>query len=185
MCWAGADRMASITQRHHPARADEFRAAATKIHEQIMQRAWCGVRNGFASTYGGQDMDAALLQMATLRFLPHDDPRLTSTVDAIESALSDHGWLFRYRNDDGLGATEVAFVICTFWLVEALATTGRTQAARTMMDRAQQALTSLGLIAEDYGTSTRRMSGNFPQAYSHVGLIHAAFAASPRWRDVL
>jgi len=185
MCWAAADRMARIADRHRPACATEFRAAAEHIREQIIAQAWHAQSGGFASTYGGLDMDAALLQMPVLRFLPSGDPRMGSSVDAIERALSLDGWMFRYRNDDGLGKPEVAFVICSFWLVEALAATGRLEAARALMQRMQGALTPLGLIAEDYATSTGRMWGNFPQAYSHVGLIHAAFAASPRWRDVL
>jgi GH15 family glucan-1,4-alpha-glucosidase len=79
----------------------------------------------------------------------------------------------------------VAFIICTFWLVEALAATGRAEEAKSVMQRAHSALSPLGLLSEDYETSNLRMWGNFPQAYSHVGLIHAAFAASPRWADVL
>jgi len=185
MCWAAADRMAQIAQRHCPERTAEFHAAAEKIREQIVAQAWLADPGAFASTYGGADLDAALLQMATLRFLPQGDPRMGTNIDAIERALSLDGWMYRYRNDDGLGTPEVAFVICTFWLVEALVATGRMQAARALMQRVQEALSPLGLIAEDYATLSGRMWGNFPQAYSHVGLIHAAFAASPRWRDIL
>lgn len=185
MCWAGADRMATVAQRHRPDHAAEFRSAATKIREQILECAWSKECNGFASTYGGHDTDAALLQMAPLRFLPATDPQLNATIDAVVRELSRDGWLYRYRNDDGLGVPEVAFVICTFWLVEALVATERSADAQALMEKIQAALTPLGLIAEDLATSSGRMWGNFPQAYSHVGLIHAAFAASPRWRDVL
>ena len=91
----------------------------------------------------------------------------------------------RYREDDGLGRPTVAFILCTFWLIEALVTTGKTAEARTLMDSAHQIVSPLGLLSEDYDTTLRTMSGNFPQAYSHVGLIRAAFAAAPRWGDVL
>ena len=185
MCWAGADRMARIAERHRPAHTLEFQAAAEAIRAQIVTQAWCEERNGFASAYGGRDLDAALLQMATLRFLPRGDPRLSASIDATVRDLSRDGWLYRYRSDDGLGVPEVAFVICTFWLVEALAATERSRDARAVMDSIQKVLTPLGLMSEDYATFSGQMYGNFPQAYSHVGLIHAAFAASPRWSEVL
>jgi len=91
----------------------------------------------------------------------------------------------RYKEDDGLGRPATAFVLCTFWLIEALALIGRPGEARELMDAVRAARSPLGLIAEHYDMAARRMCGNFPQAYSHVGLIRAAFAASPRWQDVL
>ena len=123
--------------------------------------------------------------MATLRFLPADDPRLRSTIDAIWKALSRDGWLLRYRLDDGFGKPTVAFIICTFWLVEALAAARPQGRGRGRHGPHAPALSPLGLLSEDYETADLRMWGNFPQAYSHVGLIHAAFAASPDWADVL
>lgn len=99
--------------------------------------------------------------------------------------LGDNGWLLRYRTNDGLGTPEVAFTLCTFWLVEALASSGRKDEANEVLARVRKIETPLGLLSEDYAPKTGRMWGNFPQAYSHVGLIHAAFAASPRWSDVL
>jgi len=123
--------------------------------------------------------------MAALRLLPTGDPRLTGTIEAVRRALSKDGWLFRYRVDDGFGQPTVAFIICTFWLAEALAIVGRKDDAKGVMDHVQSALSPLGLLSEDYETSNLRMWGNFPQAYSHVGLIHAAFAASPKWADIL
>jgi GH15 family glucan-1,4-alpha-glucosidase len=123
--------------------------------------------------------------MAGLRLLPIDDRRLTGTIDAIRQRLSRDGWLFRYRLDDGFGQPTVAFILCTFWLAEALAVVGRHGEAKAVMDHVHSALSPLGLLSEDYETSNLRMWGNFPQAYSHVGLIHAAFAASPKWADIL
>jgi GH15 family glucan-1,4-alpha-glucosidase len=123
--------------------------------------------------------------MVRLRFLPIQDSRLTDTVNAIHTDLMRAGWLRRYSLDDGFGKPTVAFVICTFWLIEALAATGRREEAAAVMERIHVALSPLGLLSEDFDPSQSRMWGNFPQTYSHVGLIHAAFAASPSWTDVL
>ena len=185
MCWAGADRMARVARIHRPGLAMEFEKAAAAICAQIVREAWSGKLDAFASSHGGHDLDASLLQMATLRLLGPGSPRIHRTIDAIQDGLSRDGWLFRYRADDGFGAPQVAFVICSFWLVEALARVGRIDEARRHMERITAALSPLGLVAEDYDTGAGRMWGNFPQAYSHVGLIHAAFAASPPWSDVL
>jgi GH15 family glucan-1,4-alpha-glucosidase len=185
MCWAAADRMAKIAQRHAPARQSEFETAAAQIRDEIVAKAWSSEVGSFVSVYGGRELDASLLQVVGLRLLPRDDPRLRSTVDAIRADLTRDGWLFRYRENDGFGQPTVAFIICTFWLIEALAATGRSDEARELLERSSKALSPLGLLSEDYDARTLRMWGNFPQAYSHVGLIHAAFAASPRWSDVL
>ena len=111
--------------------------------------------------------------------------RCEATVRTIAQELASEGWLFRYRMDDGLGVPSVAFVICSFWLIEALVAIGRLDEARALMERVLAAMSPLGLLSEDYDVSSRRMWGNFPQAYSHVGLIHAEFAASPRWSEIL
>ncbi|HEX4515371.1 MAG TPA: glycoside hydrolase family 15 protein, partial [Polyangiaceae bacterium] len=132
---------------------------------------------------GGAELDASLLQMSNVRFLAYDDPRLLATVEAIERGLTADGWVRRYHSDF-IGQTEVAFTICTFWLVEALAHGGRVRHARELLDRVRAMRAPLGLMSEDYDPKTQRMWGNFPQAYSHVGMIQAAFAASPAWYEV-
>jgi GH15 family glucan-1,4-alpha-glucosidase len=184
MCWAAADRMASVAARSRAGGA-ELREAARRIRDDLLQHAWDAGLGSFVSFYGGKDLDAALLQIASLRLLPPEDPRLIGTVDAVQRDLSRGGWLMRYRTDDGLGLPSVAFVLCTFWLVEALEIVGRSRDARDLLQHALSALSPLGLLSEDYMVEDRRMWGNFPQAYSHVGLINAAFAASPRWSSVL
>ena len=123
--------------------------------------------------------------MAPLRLFPADDQRLRDTVDRISQQLAHGGWLVRYREDDGFGTPSVAFMLCTFWLIEALAALGRMSEARDLLDTVASTLGPLGLMAEDYDPTSGVMSGNFPQAYSHVGFIRAAFACSPRWSDVL
>ncbi|MFO0612468.1 MAG: glycoside hydrolase family 15 protein [Polyangiaceae bacterium] len=183
MCWAAADRMARVARAHRPELVDEFERAAAEIHAQILGRALHPSRGVLVAEYDGAEVDASLLQAVSLRFLAPDDPRLGRTVEAIRADLGDRGWLKRYRTDDGLGATTVAFTICTFWLVEALATLGRTSEARALMDTICATGTPLGLWSEDIDPASGAMWGNYPQAYSHVGLIHAAFAASPTWSE--
>ena len=185
MCWAAADRMARISEQREHALAAEFQAAAGRIHAEVLANSWNSGKKTFVGHYGGMDLDASLLQMVRLRFLPAGDPRLTDTINAIHKDLMRSGWLRRYSLDDGFGKPTVAFVICTFWLIEALASAGRREEAVEAMNRIHAALSPLGLLSEDFDPSQSRMWGNFPQTYSHVGLIHAAFAASPSWTDVL
>jgi len=183
MCWAAADRMSRIAEQHRPSDVAEFADAARKIRDEITTQAIDPARGCLVADYGGREVDAALLQAVTLRLLAHDDPRLHATVNAVQSDLEHHGWLRRYRTNDGFGVPSVAFMLCTFWQVEALARLGRADEARAMMDRVRRVNAPLGLLAEDLDPQTGVMWGNFPQAYSHVGLIHAAFAAAPRWSD--
>ncbi|TAK17131.1 MAG: glycoside hydrolase family 15 protein [Acidobacteria bacterium] len=185
MCWAAADRAAAVAQRYQPDREAEFREAAARIQQEIATRAYSTERQALVGRYDGTDLDASLLQMAPLRLFGPDDPRLRGTVDRISQELSNGGWLMRYREDDGLGTPSVAFMLCTFWLIEAFATLGRMSEARELMDSVVRSLGPLGLLAEDFDPASGRMTGNFPQAYSHVGFIRAAFAAAPKWSDVL
>jgi GH15 family glucan-1,4-alpha-glucosidase len=185
MCWVAADRMANVFGACCGDREPEMRAAANRIRDDILSNAWNQERGTLVATYGGRDLDAALLQAASLRLLPADDQRLRGTIDAVRRDLMRDGWLVRYRTDDGLGTPTVAFVLCTFWLVEALTIIGRKAEGRALLEQSLSALSPLDLLAEDYAPDARRLWGNFPQAYSHVGLIHAAFAASPKWSDLL
>jgi len=184
MCWAAADRMARIAAREGASDAAGFAHAASRIRDELLENAIDPVRGCLVADHGGRDVDAALLQAVSLRLLPPADPRLHATVDAIHADLSHGGWLRRYRTDDGLGRPEVAFVLCTLWEIEALATLGRIDEARVLMERVRAVHSPLGLLAEDLDPSTGRLWGNHPQAYSHVGLIHAAFAASPGWSEL-
>ncbi len=183
MCWAGVDTMTKIARAVKPALAEEFRLAAERIRAELLVFALHPTRSCLVATHGGFEVDAALLQAATLRLLSPSDPRLIGTVAAIEEDLTHNGWLRRYRTDDGFGEPTVAFVICTFWLVEALSTIGEIGRARALMNRIMAIASPLGLLSEDYDPEADEMWGNFPQAYSHIGLIHAAFAVSPRWWD--
>lgn len=184
MCWAATDRMSRIARVHAPAEADDLAREARRIHQEILDKAFDPKRNSLVADYGGTEVDAALLQAVTLRLLPPDDPRMSATIDAVVSDLQHDGWLKRYRTDDGFGAPTVAFTLCSFWLVEALATVGRKDEARILMERMRAVESPLGLLSEDIDPKTGRMWGNYPQAYSHVGMIHAAFAASPTWSEM-
>jgi GH15 family glucan-1,4-alpha-glucosidase len=177
--------MTRVAAKFRPGLEAEFGEAAQKIHSSILANAWNEWMETLVSDYGGKDLDASLLQAVCLRFLPKNDIRLRKTVDAIWQGLTHGGWLLRYRADDGFGTPTVAFTICTFWLVEALAETKRKEEARALLEQSLSALSPLGLLSEDYDVTGRRMWGNFPQAYSHVGLIHAAFAASPKWLEIM
>ena len=185
MSWAAADRVSLVLDRLAPGGGGDLAAEAARLRGEVVRHCWRPGLNAFAASYNTSDLDASSLLMVPLRFLPREDPRLSSTVDAIAAALGRGDWLDRYRHDDGLGTPEVAFVLCTFWLVQALAGLGRHEEARRRLEASFEALSPLGLLSEDYDPKARRLWGNYPQAYSHVGLIHAAFDASPRWPEVL
>lgn len=183
MCWAAADRMARISRVHNLSSTGEFEEAATKIRDAMLSEGVDKQRNCLVADFGGQEVDASLLQAVTMRLLDPADPKMHATVDAIRTDLDMHGWLRRYRTNDGFGVPSVAFTVCTFWLVEALATLGRMSEARALMEKFRAIKSPLGLLSEDLDPHTGEMWGNYPQAYSHVGMIHAAFAASPRWSE--
>jgi GH15 family glucan-1,4-alpha-glucosidase len=185
MSWAAADRVAMVLDGDSPGGGATLRAEAVRLHGEILDRCWRPALGSFAAGYQGDDLDASTLLMVPLRFLPRDDRRLAGTVDTIAAALGRGDWLDRYRHDDGFGRPQVAFVLCTFWLVQALAGLGRHEEARRRLEAAFGALSPLGLLSEDFDPQSSRLWGNFPQAYSHVGLIHAAFEASPRWPEIL
>lgn len=185
MCWAAADRAAMVAERVLPEREAEFREAAARIRDEISTRAYSQQLQALTGRYDGNDVDASLLQMAPLRIFPADHPHLRATVDMIWKTLGRGDWLMRYNDDDGFGRPKVAFVLCTFWLVEALCVLGRVEEGRDLMDRVAQTLPASGLLSEDFDPKGGLWMGNFPQAYSHVGFIRAAFAAAPGWGEVL
>ncbi|MBP9838283.1 MAG: glycoside hydrolase family 15 protein [Proteobacteria bacterium] len=184
MSWAASDRMAEVAKRYLPGKKEFFASASKKIKQEILDQAWNESLGCFTGTYGGTEVDASLLQMASLRFLPPDNKKLQRSIEKTWKSLSRNGWLLRYSHNDGFGNPESAFLICTFWLIEALDAVGRKDEAKLLINQAQMAISPLGLLSEDFDTVNLKMWGNFPQTYSHVGFIHAAFAASPRWNEV-
>ena len=185
MSWAAADRMCLVAERHAPHLLAEFRSGADRLRDEILRLGWNAELGSFVGMHGGAILDASVLHAVLLRLVAPDDPRAASTIDVHRAALEHDGWMYRYRMDDGFGQPAVSFVICTFWMVEALARIGRVKEARELLGTVTSQLPSLGLMSEDYEPRTKRFWGNFPQAYSHVGLIRAAFAASPPWHEIL
>jgi GH15 family glucan-1,4-alpha-glucosidase len=183
MHWAGARRAVEVAEALGH---DELAAQAGRVEERAAELLWTRCWNeeigALTQVAGEPQLDASLLLAVHLGFLAPDDPRASSHVDAIRAALSvDGGLLRRYAVPDDFGVAEAAFTVCTFWLVEALAVIGRLDEARQLFDRLRALHNGLGLYSEDLLPDTLEQSGNFPQTYSHVGLINSAFRLSRRW----
>lgn len=186
MCWAACDRLAKIAARiGRTERARYWRARADQLHRVTSVRAWSVRRGTFVSTFEGNGLDASLLLMAELGFIEPKDPRFLATVTAIEHELKRDGLLYRYTTEDDFGFPSTAFVICSFWYVNALAAIGRQQEARELFEQLLKRRNSFGLLFEDIDARTGELWGNFPQTYSMVGLINSAVKLSRRWEDML
>ena len=154
-----------------------WRAVRDEIHAEVCARAWNSDVGAFTQSYGSDQADASLLQLALVGFLPNADARMRGTMAFVRSELTSNGLLLRYRSDrptDGLPAGEGAFLLCSFWLVEALALDGHLDEATTLFERLLDVRNDLGLLAEEYDPNTDRLLGNFPQAFSHIALVNAA-----------
>jgi alpha,alpha-trehalase len=177
MCWVALDRAAQLAEiRGDPERAREWAATAEEIHADILEHG-LSERGVLRQHYDTDSLDASVLLAAVFGFLPADDERLRATVDAIADELTENGFVLRYRTDetdDGLSGKEGTFLICSFWLVSALAVVGELQAARDLMEKLLLIRSSLGLYAEEFDVDTGRHLGNFPQAFSHLALLEAA-----------
>ncbi len=176
MCWVAMDRAAKLADiRGDPALHDTWRATADEIRADILEH---GVRDSvLRQHYETDSLDASTLLAAIFGFLPGDDPVLHASVMAIATDLTEDGFVLRYRTDetdDGLSGKEGTFLICSFWLVSALAIVGEQQAARDLMERLLRVASPLGLYAEEFDAATGRHLGNFPQAFSHLALMEAA-----------
>jgi len=181
MCWLALDRaVAMADQLHASERADGWAAEADRIREAILDRGYNDEVGAFTQTLDGTELDASSLMVSLVGFLPGDDARVQSTVDAIAAGLTDdRGLVYRYRvcaGVDGLDGDEGTFLLCTFWLARALAMAGRTGEAREVFGRAVGCVNDLGLLAEEIDSATGEHLGNTPQAFSHVGLINAAWS---------
>ncbi len=140
--------------------------------------------NAFSQSFGSDELDAANLMVSLIGFLPADDPRVLATIAATEERLTDaRGLVYRYRSHDGLEGEEGTFLLCTFWLAQALAAAGQTARARTVFQRAAAFVNDVGLLAEEADPVNGELLGNFPQAFSHVGLVNAAWAISENERQ--
>jgi GH15 family glucan-1,4-alpha-glucosidase len=173
--WYAVDRalkLAEMTGREVP--VDRWQSLRTEIHGDICAKGFDADRNTFVQYYGGTALDASLLLIPGSGFLPNDDPRVLGTVEAIKRELASGPFVARYSTDegvDGLAGTEGAFLICSFWLVNALAAVGRTQEAHQHLDALLALQNDVGLLSEEYDPMANRFLGNFPQAFSHIGLL--------------
>ncbi|MGQ0576987.1 MAG: glycoside hydrolase family 15 protein [Pseudonocardia sp.] len=183
MCWVALDRaiaMAGILRA--TGRVAGWRAAADEIRTTILREGWSDEAKAFTQSFGSTDLDASNLMIGLVGLLPADDPRVLATIDATAERLTDsRGLVYRYRtaagdNADGLAGEEGTFLLCTFWLAQALAAAGRVSRAREVFERAVAFVNDVGLLAEEVDPASGELLGNFPQAFSHIGLVNAAWA---------
>ncbi|WP_248959380.1 glycoside hydrolase family 15 protein [Sphaerisporangium perillae] len=180
MCWVAVDRAVALAGRlgaEH--RVPEWRAVAGEIRDAILREGWSEEAGAYTQAFGSAELDASVLVMPIVGLLPARDPRMLATIDAVAAGLvDDYGLVYRYRTDDGLPGEEGAFLLCTFWLAQALALAGRAEEARAVFERAGAFMNDVGLMSEEICPRTGEFLGNFPQALSHIGLINAAWAMS-------
>ncbi|NNG05725.1 MAG: glycoside hydrolase family 15 protein [Inquilinus sp.] len=185
MCWAACDRLAKIARRLGLAdRAERWMGDADRIRAAIMKKAFDTEQNSFVESFGGKDIDAALLLIHELGFIAADDPRFVGTVAAVEKWLKRGNLIYRYHAADDFGEPEVAFTICTFWYIDALAAMeDRREEARALFEQMLSMRNHVGLLSEDVDPTTNELWGNFPQTYSMVGLINSAMKLSKAWEE--
>ncbi|WP_230483695.1 glycoside hydrolase family 15 protein [Sphingomonas sp. Leaf21] len=185
MCWAACDRLANAAQALGLEERRAFwQERADLMRETIEQAAWRPGTQRMSATFGGDDLDASIIQLLDLRFLSPDDPRFRSTLDAVEKGLRRGSHMLRYATEDDFGLPHTAFNVCTFWLIEALYVTGRHADARALFEEMVARCTPAGLLSEDIDPNTGELWGNYPQTYSLVGLINCAVLLSKPWSAV-
>lgn len=178
MAWVAFDRGVKSVERYgRDGPADEWRRARDAVHRQVCERGFHPKRNAFVQAYETDALDASLLMMPLVGFLPEDDPRVRGTVAAIEKELMHGGFVARYdtrTTEDGLPAGEGTFLPCTFWYADNLALQGKRDEAAAIFERLLGLRNDVGLLTEEYDPRSRRLVGNFPQAFTHIGLINTA-----------
>lgn len=185
MCWVALDRAVRLAERlDSPDEVRRWIDVREEIRDAILTGAWSETAGAFTQSFGSDALDASVLMMPIVGFLPGDDPRMLATVTAIADRLTDErGLVYRYRTEegvDGLAGAEGTFLLCTFWLAHAQALAGRVNDARATFERATGYVNDVGLLAEEVDPTTGALVGNFPQAFSHIGLINAAWAIARR-----
>jgi GH15 family glucan-1,4-alpha-glucosidase len=196
MAWVAVDRALRLIEEfgvgagHRlETRVRRWRALRDEIHNDILARSFSTRVGAFTQSYGSDNLDASVLLIPHMGFLPADDPRMLSTVAAIEKGLTSDGFVYRYSTEtgvDGLAGHEATFLICSFWLADNYAMVGRIDDAQALLERLLSLRNDLGLLAEEYHPKLHRQLGNFPQAFSHIGLINTAFVleAKRAGRDI-
>ena len=185
MAWVALDH-AVKSYKQYDGKGDikRWRKNRDMLHKEICRKGFNKKLNSFTQSYGSKALDASCLRLALVGFLPADDPRIIGTVEAIQKHLTRDGLVMRYKaskSSDGLDGSEGAFLACSFWMVICLWLIGKQEEARSMFDRLLSLRNDVGLLSEEYDPQAKRMLGNFPQALSHIALIHAAFALSGQW----
>ena len=180
MCWVALDRAIGMAEQLDARdRVPAWSQTRDEIRAAILEHGWSEQAGAFGQAFGSDDLDASNLMLAISGFLPGDDPRMKATVHAIAARLTDErGLVYRYLAHDGLAGTEGTFLLCTFWLAQAQALAGELDEAKATFERAVAAINDVGLLAEEVDVATGEMIGNFPQAFSHIGLVNAAWAIS-------
>jgi GH15 family glucan-1,4-alpha-glucosidase len=186
MCWVAVDRALRIAEKYgFEGPLDRWQLLRDEIHADVCAHGFNASRNAFTQYYGGSELDASLLLVPLVGFLPPDDPRVAGTTAAIERELIEGGFVMRYRTAvapevDGLPPGEGAFLPCTYWLCDNYAVTGRMDEARALFERLLGLRNDVGLLSEQYDPLSNRLLGNFPQAFSHVSLVNTALNLTQR-----
>ena len=185
MCWVALDRAITLAERLDALdRVDRWRVTRDEIADAIMTRGWSEQVGAFTQSFGSHELDASNLMMPIVGFIPADHPRMRATIDATAARLSDErGLVYRYLAADGLEGEEGTFLLCTFWLAEALALAGELDRARATFEAAAGFANDVGLLSEEVDPRTGELLGNFPQAFSHIGLVNAAWAIAEAERE--
>jgi GH15 family glucan-1,4-alpha-glucosidase len=182
MCWVALDRGIQLAELLRATdKVPAWQGMREQIRSAILSQGWSEKSQSFTQTFGSDDLDASSLMIPIVGFLPADDPRMLSTIDATVRRLTDeHGLVFRYTSEDGLSGKEGSFLLCTFWLAQAQALAGQLDHAKETFGKAIGFANDVGLLSEEILPETRELLGNFPQAFSHIGLVNAAWAISQR-----
>jgi GH15 family glucan-1,4-alpha-glucosidase len=179
MAWVAFDRaVRSIEEYWLAGDLERWRALRDEIHEEVCREGFDEELGSFTQFYGSGTLDASLLLIPLVGFLPCSDPRVRGTIEAVQRNLTWDGLVLRYRNEDdvdGLPAGEGVFLPCTFWLVDCLELLGDHESAHALFERLLSLCNDVGLIAEEYDPATKRLLGNFPQAFTHLELVNTAF----------
>jgi alpha,alpha-trehalase len=185
MCWVALDRAIALAEPLGASdRVPAWTSARDEIRAAILERGWSETAGAFTQAFGGDDLDASNLMLAITGFLPGTDPRMKATIDATAERLTDdRGLVYRYLAQDGLEGEEGTFLLCTFWLAQAQALAGEVERARATFERAVAYVNDVGLLAEEVDTGGAEMIGNYPQAFSHIGLVNAAWAIAQAEQD--
>jgi GH15 family glucan-1,4-alpha-glucosidase len=184
MSWVAFDRAVLLAEQlNYAAPVEEWKETRDAIRRDLFDKGFSAKKNSFVQVYRGDELDASLLQIPLVGFLPGSDPRVKGTVEAIERELMPDGLVLRYntaRAHDGLPPGEGVFLACSFWMVSSLKAVGRKDDAIRLFEHLLSLRNDLGLLSEEYDVKTRRMLGNFPQAFSHIALVNAAFELEDR-----